>query len=140
MREALEALRVAEGADIDIHGSRTLRKTKNRSIQLAQLQRNMQEKFRSEFRKLMENLTLSVSGSLIRRTSRELGRTILLYSLLSVRGLNISTNPSSLAAIFVPLHRTERTRRRKGRRQREGSTTSLVINEQSDVNPRQTHQ
>jgi len=36
--------------------------------------------------------TLSVSGSLMRRTSSELGRTILLYSRLSMQGLKISTS------------------------------------------------
>lgn len=58
--------------------------------------------------------TLSVSGSLIRRTSRELWRTILLYSLLSVRGLSISTISSLPTAIFGFLKRTGRGRNRFG--------------------------
>ena len=44
MGEALEALRIAEGADIDIHGSRTLQNTKNRSTKLVQLQNKMPQK------------------------------------------------------------------------------------------------
>ena len=97
MCKAWEALGIAEGTDTHTHGSRRLRprkkkKEKNQHSRLSD--HRVQEKQEKPSR--IERVTLSVSGSLMRRASREFRRTILLYSRVSVRGFTISTAASPI--------------------------------------------
>ena len=97
MGKSLEAFGVAERAHAHIHGSSTLQQ-KNTTIRTQRYNPKIAIKAIKLERKLNLNsnlnkywIALSVSGSLMRRTSREFLRTILLYSLLSVRAFTIST-------------------------------------------------
>lgn len=86
MGESFEAIGVGEGANADSHGSRTLkhkterrsRKEGNRNGKIAKKKEIVKiEIEKKRFENLGFLLALSVSGSLMRRTWRELGRTIL---------------------------------------------------------------
>lgn len=97
MGEALEAYRVREGPDTDSHWCSALQEEKTNIPITDDIKRDGIEKREQ----IEENyMTLSVSGSLMRRTSREFVSTILRYSLLSVRGFTISTSSLPTAIRF----------------------------------------
>ena len=100
MSKAWEALGIAEGTDTHTHGSRRLRprkkKKKEKKISTEPIIDDHRDQEKQEKPSRIERVTLSVSGSLMRRTSREFRRTILLYSRVSVRGFTISAAASPI--------------------------------------------
>jgi hypothetical protein len=97
MGESLEAFGVAERAHAHIHGSSTLQqknttRTQRYNPKIAIKANKLERKLNLNSNLKKDWIALSVSGSLIRRTLREFLRTILLYSLLSVRAFTISTS------------------------------------------------